>query len=151
MLDASSLSIGGEASMPDETIPGALPPTQPILPAQTASWPVRFAHGMWAQVKMWRFWSTTLFVLAMAYILVVVRPFSGPPPTLSPDDISEQWNNSIQRLGLSALYPLQEDFQVGDIWAIALAPRKPSLTKSVRIDHIDLRHYIIEYENRPIF
>jgi hypothetical protein len=111
------------------------------------------ATWIWEEVKTWRFWSTALFALAIIYIVVVVRPFSAAPPTLSSDEVSLQWNESIARLGIQAVYPLQEDFQAGDIWAIvAVAPGKPILGKSVRIGHINLKPYITDVDReRPIF
>src|SRR5262249_28269951 len=69
-------------------------------------------------------------------------PF-GAPSKLDADDIATSWNRSIARLGISPLFPPEEDFHVGDVWVvIADGEDTPLLGKAVRIAHIDLREEI---------
>jgi hypothetical protein len=137
--------------MPDDTIPSAPPSTRPILPPAPPGWLIWNAYWPWAHIKTLRLLLIVFFVLVMAYILAVVWPFSRPS-VLTSDDVGQQWNDSISRLGINAVYPLQEDFRVGDIWAtIYEGPEKPILGNSVRIGHIDLESNIPGDMNRPIF
>jgi hypothetical protein len=137
--------------MPDDAIPGPQP--APAPPQTQPSWLIRAARWLAQEIGTLRFWSTALFALSAAYILIVVQPFAGPPAAATADDVSRQWNDSIARLGIMAVYPMQEDFQVGDVLALVGATSgEPILGKSVRIDHIDLRPYIVSNdEDRPVF
>jgi hypothetical protein len=55
---------------------------------------------------------------AIFYILFLVRPFSTIDLGSKSEDIASSWNASISRLGISPIFPPQEDFYVGDIWAV---------------------------------
>jgi hypothetical protein len=138
--------------MPDDAVPGNGPITPPEAPPQTTK-AQTVSKRIGAEIRTWRFWSIALSGLVAVYILAIVRPFGGAVPVLTSDEVAQQWNESIARLGIQAVYPLQEDFQVGDIWAIvAVAPGKPILGKSVRVGHIDLKQYVIDADNeRPVF
>ena len=98
-------------------------------------------------------WQLTTAALLLGITLIVLRPFA--PPMLDPtaDDIQQQWNDSISRLGIEAVFPPEEDFYVGDIWAVVSGgPSKSFLGKAVRIDQLDMRQ-LVESRNAsvPIF
>lgn len=133
----------------------AAPPVEPArqpggdAPPQSTAW-----AKAWARLQAAGFWLFVLIAISAAYMLLIARPFDTAPPQLSEEEISIQWNASIARLGIKAVFPPQEDFLVGDVWAIvANAPAgKPVLGKSVRIAQIPLDNYILSNdEDRPIF
>jgi hypothetical protein len=74
------------------------------------------------------------------YTLLVVKPFSDESDALSKlDDVAASWNSSVAKLGISPLFPPQENLYVGDLWAILSAAPEPNLIgKGVRLGHIDL-------------
>ena len=73
------------------------------------------------------------------YVWLVARP-QEPAPDFTAEDIISAWNDSIHKLGITAVYPPQEDMMVGDIWAVIVSElHKPMLGKSTRIGHINLR------------
>jgi hypothetical protein len=92
------------------------------------------------------------FAVVAAFVLLDVRPFEPPPP-LSNEALAASWNESISRLGISPLYPPQEDFQVGDLMAVIVGAENTSLLrKSVRVAHVDMRDLILkEQEDRLVF
>jgi hypothetical protein len=73
-----------------------------------------------------------------------VRPFSNESDASSKlDDVAASWNSSISKLGISPLFPPQENFYVGDLWAIlSAAPESNLIGKGVRLGHIDLTEAI---------
>lgn len=90
-----------------------------------------------------------LFGAIIGTIFFFVRP--GDPPLPAQDDTAALWSESMSRLGIEPLYPPQEDFHVGDLYAVVSAyddddgvtkekgPNRPLLRKSVRIAHLNLR------------
>ncbi|MER9870394.1 hypothetical protein NKJ35_25030 [Mesorhizobium sp. M0136] len=85
------------------------------------------------------------------------------PPLSDDQDVGTLWSESISRLGIQPLFPPQEDFYVGDIYAVISAydeedgttrekaPNRPLLRKSVKIGHIDLRNVSLGTPGAPIF
>lgn len=74
------------------------------------------------------------------------------------ESVASDWNTNIGRLGIESIYPPQEDFQVGDIFAVitdtghALQPSETLAGRSVRIWHTDMRSDIEDtYSELPIF
>ena len=52
-----------------------------------------------------------------AFVLLVVRPFGDA--TENPEkELATEWNVGIAQLGISPVYPPEEDFYVGDILAV---------------------------------
>jgi len=90
-----------------------------------------------------------LFILAAAVVIFLVAPGRGVQP--EEEDVATLWINSIKRLGIEPVFPPQEDFYVGDVYAVIDAydepqgdtrerqPNAPLLRKSVRVGHINLR------------
>jgi hypothetical protein len=112
-------------------------PRQQIQQILTAS------RRLWQNVRPW-LWQLTTAALLIAITLLVVRPFAPPPNDPSADDIQKQWNDSISRLGIEPIFPPEEDFYVGDIWAvISGGPSNGAfLGKAVRIGQVDMRSYV---------
>jgi hypothetical protein len=107
--------------------------------------------NIWTFVKSW-FWQGAAAVLVLAFILAIVRPFETTPEP-DAEDVATAWNQSISRLGILPIFPPEEDFHVGDVWAVvADAEETPLLGKAVRIAHIDIREQIKEARNQqPVF
>jgi hypothetical protein len=100
-----------------------------------------------------RFWSGCIVCVVVAFILAVVRPFGSGPQDLTAQDLAKSWNDSISRLGILPVYPPEEDFHVGDVWAVvAESDSLPLLGQAVRLAHIDLRADIAAIRQmEPIF
>ena len=98
--------------------------------------------GLWQNVRPW-LWRPTTVALLILISLIVVRPFAPPPSDPSAYEIQEQWNDSISRLGIEPVFPPEEEFYVGDIWAVVSgAADKAFLRKAVRIGNVDMRSFI---------
>jgi hypothetical protein len=70
------------------------------------------------------------------------------------DDVAGAWNESIARLGLLSVFPPEEDFHVGDVWAVIaeVDTATPLLGRAVRLAHIDLRDAVEAARNQqPVF
>jgi hypothetical protein len=70
-------------------------------------------------------------------------------------DVADEWSKSISRLGILPVFPPEEDFHVGDIWAVISqdnVPKSGLLNRGFRIGHLDLRPDIIEAsKGLPLF
>ncbi|MBL8581597.1 MAG: hypothetical protein JNL61_05135 [Rhizobiaceae bacterium] len=98
---------------------------------------------------------------ALVALLFLVRPFAPPLP--EHDDTAALWSESMSRLGIEPLYPPQEDFHVGDLFAVVSAyddedgvtkekgPNRPLLRKSVRVAHVNLRSISLGEQTAPRF
>jgi hypothetical protein len=94
----------------------------------------------------------TTIAAILGMIFVVFFPLFGTPSEPTADDIAKAWHDSLGRLGISTLYPPEEDFHVGDVLAvIAGTDDTPLRGSSVRIGHIDLRDEIKASRDRPTF
>ena len=98
-------------------------------------------------------WAGTVVILVVGFLFAVVRPFGRSPPELTAEDVATSWNKSISRLGMLPVYPPEEDFHVGDVWAVvAETDYSPLLGQAVRLAHIDLRDDIKAARHQePIF
>ena len=87
-----------------------------------------------------------------AFTLLVVRPF-GDWSTEPPKDLATEWNESIAQLGISPVFPPEEDLYVGDIFAvISGSTKKPLLGRAVRIGHVDLHPDMVDESlAKPVF
>lgn len=91
-------------------------------------------------------WGRRIFGLAIgatviAAIGVAVWSLRRPPLADPDKDIANSWNESIAKLGILSLYPPQEDFHVGDVWAMAIGNANdptPLASRAIRIGTIDL-------------
>jgi hypothetical protein len=87
--------------------------------------------------------------MVAVFILVYVRPFEAKPAF----SIAAAWNESIGRLGISPVYPPQEDMQVGDLLAAVVGAETTNmLKKSTLLAHIDMRDLMLkEQQDRLLF
>jgi hypothetical protein len=103
------------------------------------------AHAFWL-------WQVSAVLIALFYIYFQVRPFSTENDvTLRLVDVANSWNQSVSKLGISPLFPPEEDFFVGDLWAVVTdAPKGDSrlVGKAVRVAHIDLRDAVLASQRR---
>lgn len=106
----------------------------------------------WLRRNVFWLWQVGAFLLAIIFILGVVRPFDdGKDAASKLEDIAGSWNASISKLGISPLFPPQEDFFVGDLWAIISdAPESTYLGKGVRVAHIDLSEAIRNEQKKQL-
>ena len=89
--------------------------------------------------------------VSVLYTVLVVRPFSIAQRGEESAGVAASWNNSISQLGISPLYPPQEDFFVGDLWAVIVGgTEKPLLRQAARIGHIDLTAEIIKSNDNKL-
>lgn len=111
------------------------------------------AVRVWTAVRPWS-WQILTAVLVMAFVVAVVRPFEKIKDPDS-EDVALAWNKSIARLGISPVFPPEEDLHVGDVWAViaeAKGSESPILGRAVRIDRLDLRDLIKNAsKERPVF
>jgi hypothetical protein len=148
-------------------------PASPVAPTNSAG--AEAGMGMWEKLRsrvgpafstVWA-WTKSYglaaatAILALVVVLLWVRPFD---PAIPPQkDVATLWSESISRLGIEPLFPPQEDFNVGDVYAVIAAydeaggdtreqqPNRPLLRKSVRIGHIDLRPFSKRPAGTPRF
>ncbi len=77
------------------------------------------------------------------------------PKSADTHDVADEWSKSISRLGILPIFPPEEDFHVGDVWAVISQDNVPNsglLNRGFRIGHLDLRSDIIEAsKNLPLF
>jgi hypothetical protein len=98
---------------------------------------------------IWAF-PLAIFADVVLFSVETIRPFSpAKVPEAKSEDVANEWNISIARLGISPLYPPQEDFFVGDFWAIVVEAKDTGLIgRGIRIAHIDLSDAIKANSNR---
>lgn len=63
--------------------------------------------------------------------------------------VPQEWNRTIERLGIQPLYPPQEDFQVGDVFAVVLSLDSRShrwSDRSIILGHVDLKSDILKQQ-----
>jgi hypothetical protein len=72
--------------------------------------------------------------------------------------VAADWSTNIGRLGIESIYPPQEDFEVGDIFAVitdagkALSTSETFAGRAVKLWHVDMRSDIEDaYSELPIF
>ncbi len=90
-------------------------------------------------------------VLAAALFAYVVFTFIRPGEKFErPEakDVAANWSETVSQLGILPVFPPQEDFHVGDIWAVIYSDGRSNsdaamLNRGLRIGHLDLRSEII--------
>ncbi|WP_156398831.1 hypothetical protein [Methylobacterium sp. Leaf469] len=104
----------------------------------------------WIRQNFLRIFFAFFLIFIIYFSVFVIKPFDVKPDPEA-DDVSTAWNDAIARLGIASLFPPQEDFYVGDVWAvIANTEDTPLLGKSVRIGHIELSPGKRRF-SRPLF
>lgn len=133
---------------------------------QPAGQPPRFAWlgrlrawlaGVWPTASAW-----ILGLVVLAFIAFQIRPWETADAGMD-GDLPAAWSQSIRRLGIEPLFPPQEDFNVGDIWAVIatyaenpgepreLNPSESIVGKGVRIGRIELEKLGYRNGGRPVF
>jgi hypothetical protein len=88
-------------------------------------------------------WPASLFAAALMYTLFIVKPFSPAVPISNVISVAGSWSSNVSQLGISPLYPPQENFFVGDLWAIVTkSPEESMLGRGARVGHVDLSNAI---------
>ena len=101
-------------------------------------------------------WNWVLPVVVLALLVFgffFVRPLDPLPPDPDAEATARAWNDAVGRLGIQPVFPPEEDFHVGDVWAvIADTEDRPLLGRAIRIGHLDLRQVLLESQaGRPVF
>jgi hypothetical protein len=108
---------------------------------------------LWASVKP-ALLPIAVIGLFVAFVYREIVP-AGPLQRPQAEDVAAEWSESIGRLGILPIFPPQEDFDVGDIWAVIGDSKKSGdglLNRAVRLGHFDLRDDIVATaKSRPIF
>ena len=109
--------------------------------------------GLRAGLKWWPAARPLLWVGVSAVATAVFAMILMNPP--APDGgVAAAWNESISKLGVWPIYPPEEDFYVGDLWAVLITSdadkRSPLLITGARINHIDLSYFLKSDEARRI-
>ena len=76
--------------------------------------------------------------------LALLAGCGAEPPTLQENEIPDQWQGNLQKLGFPrAVYPPTEEIQVGDIAVFDRRPVDPKMPNDprpiMRIDRVDVR------------
>ncbi|MFT0858492.1 hypothetical protein [Ancylobacter sp. G4_0304] len=98
---------------------GSLPPAQLVSPLPSA-WSV---HGLLELARR-----SPARTLGIAALLAITGHTAWTLTTSAPSDVPTAWNKGVARLGISPLYPPQEDFHVGDIWVMPVAASAGDVT-----------------------
>ncbi len=138
-----------DATDPMETPAQAIKPPEPASSViRLWSWLLRMVPGL-------------LIAAVLVLIILVVRP--QEPADAGATNMAAAWSDSIRKLGIEPLFPPQEDFSVGDVWAVIAAydqspgqtrevnPRESIVGKGVRIGRIKLKNLGYEGVVRPVF
>ncbi|HEV7254408.1 MAG TPA: hypothetical protein VGN97_15090 [Mesorhizobium sp.] len=135
------------------------PPAKHADPANEAAAP----NGGWSwRARLQGLAAGAAIAAGIAFLLFKVDIFN-PPAVAKAASAQEMWANSIRRLGIEPLYPPQEDFRVGDIWAVVATykedatstrevdPQKSIIGRDVRIGRIDLNQLSAAARESPRF
>lgn len=113
--------------------------------------------GVWPTASAW-----ILGLVVLAFIAFQIRPWEKADAGMD-GDLPMAWSQSIKRLGIEPLFPPQEDFNVGDVWAVIatyaenpgepreLNPSESIVGKGVRIGRIELPKLGYSNGGRPVF
>jgi hypothetical protein len=99
------------------------------------------ASGLIAAVPGWSGARTAFLGFAILVGGVCAWALLKPPLTPPDANVARDWHASISKYGLEVLYPPQEDFHVGDIWAMPISAAKENTDihrRAVRIGSLDL-------------
>jgi hypothetical protein len=123
------------------------------------------ASSRWTSASRW--WTVLAFVVVVIAGFFAVR-YLGGTATRGPfaeASIEENWNRTIKGLGVSPIFPPEEDLVVGDVLAVvtkdvdldshvqtdAIAKRA-FVNRSVKLAHVDVSQALdAAYQNLPVF
>jgi hypothetical protein len=112
-------------------------------------------------------WSGAVAILVVVPVIVlVIRALTGPTVEQSQRlDPEGQWTRVIERLGISPVFPPEEDFAVGDLFVQVVSDDDPDpnalnrvksstpfRATAVKLDHVDVRKQLEDiYATLPFF
>ena len=90
--------------------------------------------------------ATIAAVCTVTYALV----YSAVPP-LEPQSVADDWSHTISQFGIEALFPPEEDVQVGDVFAVIKRPGVFA-SRAIKLSHVDLTDLLRNsYMQAPVF
>jgi hypothetical protein len=119
----------------------------------------------WTTASRW--WTVLAFVVVVVAGFFAVRYLGGGAirGPFAEASIEENWNRTIKSLGVSPIFPPEEDLVVGDVLAVvtrdvdldshvqtdAIA-KKAFVNRSVKLAHVDVSQALdAAYQNLPVF
>ena len=120
---------------------------------------------LWPQARRWRAAVAIAVVLVAGFFLVrYLGGFAGSD-RIAGVSIEENWNQTIQSLGVSPIFPPEEDLVVGDVLAVIVddvdpdpvaqddtVVKKAFISRSVKLAHIDVAAELDRaYKDLPVF
>ena len=116
---------------------------------------------------MVRWFAVACFVVAVIAGFFIVRHLGGiaSQRSFKEASIEENWNRTIKSLGVSPIFPPEEDLVVGDVLAVVVrdvdidsheqtnaVAKKAFVTRSVKLAHVDVSQALdAAYLNLPVF
>jgi hypothetical protein len=124
-----------------------------------------FSFRNWIRAR--RGWVALAFVAILIAGFFIVRYLGGMASRGSVADasIEENWNKTIKGLGVSPIFPPEEDLVVGDVLAVVVrdvdldshvqtdtVAKKPFVNRTVKLAHVDVLQALDDaYKNLPVF
>ena len=151
--DANPATNPVPAAGQPSTQTGAVPPGRFAFFGRWAGW----LAGVWPKASPW-----ILGIVVLLFIVFQIEPWKKADAGMN-GDLAAGWSQSIKQLGIEPLFPPQEDFHVGDVWAVIatyaenpgepreLNPSESIVGKGVRIGRIELAKLGYSNGGRPVF
>ncbi|MGX5734515.1 hypothetical protein [Bosea thiooxidans] len=131
--------------MPDEQPPDQAPPSgqsplQPDVAGAASPGPQRSILSFIMSLAFAPAFLAVLGLVTVGFLIWQYVTFKEEEPVTAAS-IAASWNNSIAKLGITPVFPPEEDLHVGDVWAVIedADENQAILGKAVRIAHISLR------------
>jgi hypothetical protein len=125
------------------------------------------SFSLWQRIKAWRWWAALAVAVVVIGGFFLVRQLGGAASHGSVADasIEENWNRTIKGLGVSPIFPPEEDLVVGDVLAVVVrdvdldshlqtdvVAKKPFVNRTVKLAHVDVAEALdAAYLNLPVF
>lgn len=124
-----------------------------------------FSFRNWIATRRW--WVTLAFVailIAGGFVVWYLGGMASRGP-FADASIEENWNRTIKGLGVSPIFPPEEDLVVGDVLAVVVRDvdldshvqtdtiaRRPFVNRTVKLAHVDVLQALNDaYKNLPVF
>jgi hypothetical protein len=114
-----------------------------------------------------RWWTVLALLVAIVAGFLLVRSLGGVTAQRAFSDVSieQNWNSTIKSLGVSPIFPPEEDLVVGDVLAVVVrdidpdsqeqtdrVARKAFVSRSVKLAHVDITGELeTAYKGLPVF
>jgi hypothetical protein len=131
-----AVSIADGAEKPEnQTAPGDRAPSSAGAAGRAFAW--FRARVLWVVPRAFSF----IGLLAVALVVYVGFFRPAPGPSADPDDLANEWNATVAQLGVSPVFPPQEDLHVGDLFAVlgeGAADERLTLkaSRAIKLDHL---------------